>query len=413
MSNQVVEIFEDKCIECGLCVQACPANALTLEGGPVQVNADKCAANGECVEVCPTEALALDNEEDADDKVTEAKIKEELPTELQDYKGVWVFIEQVRNEVAPVSWELLGEGRRLAEDLGVELTGVVLGFDARDIAYEAISYGADKVYLIDDPVVKNYRTQPYTQAFIQLVEKYKPEIILLGATTVGRDLAGAVATKLETGLTADCTVLEVDHATRHLQQTRPAFGGNIMATILCKKHRPQMATVRPRVMEMPKRDNNRKGKIIEENIEFDESKIKTKVLKIIEEAKKAAYLDKADIIVAGGRGLGEEKNFKLIEDLVNILGGTVGASRAAVDAGWISVEHQVGQTGVTVRPKLYIAVGISGAIQHLVGMERSDTIVAINNDPEAPIFDVATYGVVGDLFKVLPALTEEFRKALG
>jgi len=413
MSNQVVEIFEDKCIECGLCVQACPANALTLEGGPVQVNADKCAANGECVEVCPTEALALDNEEDADDKVTEAKTKEELPTELQDYKGVWVFIEQVRNEVAPVSWELLGEGKRLAEDLGVELTGVVLGFDARDIAYEAISYGADKVYLIDDPVVKNYRTQPYTQAFIQLVEKYKPEIILLGATTVGRDLAGAVATKLETGLTADCTVLEVDHATRHLQQTRPAFGGNIMATILCKKHRPQMATVRPRVMEMPKRDNNRKGEIIEENIELDESKIKTKVLKIIEEAKKAAYLDKADIIVAGGRGLGEEKNFKLIEDLANILGGTVGASRAAVDAGWISVEHQVGQTGVTVRPKLYIAVGISGAIQHLVGMERSDTIVAINNDPEAPIFDVATYGVVGDLFEVLPALTEEFRKALG
>ncbi|SDC84500.1 electron transfer flavoprotein alpha subunit apoprotein [Candidatus Frackibacter sp. WG12] len=413
MSNQVVEIFEDKCIECGLCVQACPANALTLEGGPVQVNADKCAANGECVEVCPTEALALDNEEDADDKVTEAKTKEELPTELQDYKGVWVFIEQVRNEVAPVSWELLGEGKRLAEDLGVELTGVVLGFDARDIAYEAISYGADKVYLIDDPVVKNYRTQPYTQAFIQLVEKYKPEIILLGATTVGRDLAGAVATKLETGLTADCTVLEVDHATRHQQQTRPAFGGNIMATILCKKHRPQMATVRPRVMEMPKRDNNRKGEIIEENIELDESKIKTKVLKIIEEAKKAAYLDKADIIVAGGRGLGEEKNFKLIEDLANILGGTVGASRAAVDAGWISVEHQVGQTGVTVRPKLYIAVGISGAIQHLVGMERSDTIVAINNDPEAPIFDVATYGVVGDLFKVLPALTEEFRKALG
>ncbi|SKA07739.1 electron transfer flavoprotein subunit alpha [Selenihalanaerobacter shriftii] len=412
MSDNVVEIFEDKCIECGLCVQACPADALDLEGGPVQVDADKCAANGECVEVCPTEALALDTEEDVDDKTKETKEKEELPPELQQYKGVWVFIEQVQNEVAPVSWELLGEGKKIANDLDIELSGIVLGFDAHDIAHEAISYGAEKVYLIDDPVVKNYRTRPYTEALVKLVNKYKPEIILLGATTLGRDLAGAVATELETGLTADCTILEVDHATRHLQQTRPAFGGNIMATILCKKHRPQMATVRPRVMEMPKQDRSKSGEVIEEEVHFDENNIKTEVLKIIEETKKAIYLDKADIIVAGGRGVGDKEGFELIKELADVLGGTVGASRAAVDAGWIPVEHQVGQTGTTVRPKLYIAAGISGAIQHLVGMERSDTIVAINNDSDASIFDVATYGIKGDLFEVLPPLIEEFKKEL-
>lgn len=407
-----MEVFENECIECGLCVQVCPANALTLEDGPVEVDADKCAANGECVEVCPTEALALDTEGDTDDKAEEAKAKEGLPSRLQEYKGVWVFIEQVQNTVAPVSWELLGEGRKIAEDLDVELAGIVLGFDAADIAYEAISYGADKVYLVDHPEIRNYRTKPYAKALVRLIEKHKPEIVLLGATTLGRDLAGAVATKLETGLTADCTVLKVDHTTRHLQQTRPAFGGNIMATILCEENRPQMATVRPRVMEMPKQDRSRRGEIIEEGIEFKESDIKTEVVSIIEDNKKAVYLDKAEIIVAGGRGVGGEENFELIEGLTNTLGGTVGASRAAVDAGWISAEHQVGQTGTTVRPELYIAVGISGAIQHLVGMKRSDTIVAINNDPEAPIFDVATYGIVGDLFDIVPILIEEFEKEL-
>lgn len=333
--------------------------------------------------------------------------------DLSAYKGVWVFLEQVGGEAAPVSWELLGVGRKLAQDLGVELGGALLGYGVEHLAQEAFAHGADIVYLMDDPILKNYRTDPYARGMINLIRKHRPEIVLMGATTLGRDLSGVVATELETGLTADCTMLEIDPEKKLLKQTRPAFGGNIMATILTKDRRPQMATVRPRVMPMPARTSGRTGRLVKEELGIQEEDVLTKVLELVKEPGKAVYLDKAEIIVSGGRGLGEKANFALIEELAQALGGTVGASRAAVEAGWISADHQVGQTGTTVRPKIYFAIGISGAIQHLVGMQTSDVIVAINKDPDAAIFKVATYGIVGDLMKIVPALTREFKKRLG
>ncbi|GAW91641.1 electron transfer flavoprotein subunit alpha/FixB family protein [Calderihabitans maritimus] len=332
---------------------------------------------------------------------------------LEEYQGVWVFIEHSGGEIAPVSRELLGAGRKVADKLKTELAGVLLGSKVEEMIPEVFARGADKVYVIDDPVLEQYRTKPFTHGLFNLVQKYKPEVVLMGATTLGRDLSGAVATKLETGLTADCTELDVDPKSRLLLQTRPAFGGNIMATILCRRHRPQMATVRPRVMPEPPRQEGRTGQVIREELGLREEDIETQIVEVIEEKGKAVYLDKAEIIVAGGRGLGGAENFKLLEELADTLGGTLGASRAAVEAGWISADYQVGQTGTTVRPKVYFAIGISGAIQHLVGMQTSDVIVAINKDPDAPIIKVATYSIIGDLFKVVPALTQRFREKLG
>jgi len=331
--------------------------------------------------------------------------------DISQYKGVWVLIEQNDGQPAMVSWELLGEGSKIAEALGCELAGVLLGHQVEGIAQEAFTYGAQKVYLIDDPALTHFRTQPYLRGVVSLVKKYKPEVMLLGATTLGRDLSGAVATELGTGLTADCTGLGVEPQRKLLLQTRPAFGGNIMATILTDRHRPQMATVRPRVMAMPERVENRTGEIIREPLETKEEELAVKVMEILrDKAAGGVNIVDANVIVAGGRGLGGPQNFKLLEDLAEAMGGVVGASRGAVDAGWISAAHQVGQTGQTVRPKLYIAVGISGAIQHLVGMQTSDLIVAINNNPEAAIFNVANYGLVGDLFQIVPALTQAIRE---
>lgn len=333
--------------------------------------------------------------------------------DLSAYRGVWVFIEQVGGEIAPVAWELLGKGRELADALAVELAGVLLGYNIRAKAGEVFHYGADKVYLIDDPVLEHYRTPPYAHGLVELAQKYKPEIILLGATSLGRDLAGAVATRLGTGLTADCTVLEIDRDTRLLKQTRPAWGGNIMATILCKKHRPQMASVRPRVMDMPEPDPLRSGLTVEEQLGLKEEEIPQKFVEFIKEPGQAVYLDKADVIVAAGRGIGSRENFQRVETLAGLLGGMVGASRAAVEAGWTGYERQIGQTGQTVRPRLYIALGVSGAIQHLVGMQTSDFIVAVNKDPRAPIFKVADYGIVGDINEILPLMIEEFKSRPG
>ncbi|ABB14632.1 electron transfer flavoprotein subunit alpha/FixB family protein [Carboxydothermus hydrogenoformans] len=326
-------------------------------------------------------------------------------------QGVWVFVEHLGGEIAPVTFELLGKGRELADDLETELAAVLLGDGVRDFAEQLFRYGADKVYLIDDPVLKDYRTYPYAKGIVKLAQKYTPEIILIGATTLGRDLAGVVATWLNTGLTADCTELSIDKTTRLLHQTRPAFGGNIMATILCKTARPQMATVRPRVFPLPE-PKPRIGVVVEEELGILEEEVPTRIIKYEEEKGPGVYLDKAEIIVAGGRGLGSKKNFRLVEELAEVLGGVVGASRPAVEAGWVPYAHQIGQTGQTVRPKLYIACGISGAVQHLVGMQMSEVIVAINNDPNAPIFNIATYGIVGDILEVLPAITEEARRVL-
>ncbi|MFY0545372.1 electron transfer flavoprotein subunit alpha/FixB family protein [Brevibacillus sp. H7] len=331
---------------------------------------------------------------------------------LQDYRGVWVFLEQKDSGIAPVSLELLGAGRKLADKRGVPLAGVLIGEGVKHLAQTAIHFGADIVYVYDDPIFRDYRTESFMRAVIEAVQKYKPEIFLYGATSTGKDLASAVATDLATGLTADTTLLDVDAETGLLEASRPAFGGNIMATILCKKDRPQMATVRPKVMKAMPPDYSRTGEIVEERIALREEDIRTKVLKIVRESRAKVRLDDADIIVAGGKGLGSKNGFQLIHQFAEVIGATVGASRDAVEAGWIEHPHQVGQTGVTVTPKIYFAIGISGAIQHLVGMQNSGLIIAINKDPDAPIFQACHYGIVGDAFEVVPILIEEFQRVL-
>lgn len=413
VEKEKIKVVPEKCVGCGACVDACPFDALSMNGPVAVEDISKCTSCGLCMPTCPSDALILPGWKPKPKKAaTEVKLAAGADAN-SGYKGVWVFIEQTEGHIAPVSWELMGEAQRLSKDLGVELCGVLLGDGVEPVANDVFGYGASKVYLIDAPVLKFYRTQPYSAAVTELVKKYKPEIVLFGATTVGRDLAGAIATYLETGLTADCTGLDIDPETRLLRQTRPAFGGNIMATILCKSRRPQMSTVRPRVFSMPAKDPSRTGEIVRETIRMEEKDMLTTVVELIKGSGKSVYLDRAEIIVSGGRGLGEAKNFEYIRELAGVLGGSVGASRAAVEAGWISHEHQVGQTGTTVRPKVYFAVGISGAIQHLVGMQTSDIIVAINKDAEAPIFKVATYGLVGDFKEIVPLLVEEFKKRLG
>ncbi|MGA2706927.1 MAG: electron transfer flavoprotein subunit alpha/FixB family protein [Steroidobacteraceae bacterium] len=339
--------------------------------------------------------------------------KVELDPRLAAYKGVWVFIEHERGTTHPVSWELLGEARKLADQLGAEVGAVVLGEPGnaiREACHETFRYGADICYLIEDPVLASYRNEPYTVGLTHLVDKFKPEILLLGATTLGRDLGGSIATTLATGLTADCTELTIDPENRSLAATRPTFGGSLLCTIQTLNYRPQMATVRPRVMHMPERGSPRSGRLIEETLGVIEESIITKVLEYIpDEQQDQAQLAYADIIVSGGRGLKRPENFQLIWDLAKVLGAEVGATRPLIQAGWVSADRQVGQTGKTVRPKLYIAAGISGAIQHRVGMESSDVIIAINEDPNAQIFDFATYGIVGNAMQILPALTDAFR----
>ncbi len=345
-----------------------------------------------------------------------AKGKYELDERLKAYQGVWVFIEHERGEVHPVSWELLGEGRKLADRLGVSLSGVILGADdfaTRQFCEETFFHGADSCYLMADPVLASYRNQPFTKGLTDLVNAYQPEILLLGATAQGRDLAGSVATTLQTGLTADCTELNIDMENRSMAASRPTFGGSLLCTILTLNFRPQMATVRPRVMAMPDRDTRRTGTVITHPLGMVETAIVTKVLDYIADNRQdKPQLAFADIIVAGGRGLKKSENFQLVWDLALVLGAEIGASRPVVQAGWVDPERQVGQSGKTVRPKLYIAAGISGAVQHRVGMEGADVIIAINTDRNAPIFEFATYGIVGNAMTILPALTEAFRQKL-
>jgi electron transfer flavoprotein alpha subunit len=410
----IVEIFKDKCIGCGACIDKCKFEALTLEGPVVEVIPEKCTNCGVCVKACPTDALKVERPPKKAKTETSKPAAEPAPVaqpvgEASEYKGVWVFVEQLEGEAMTVAWELLGEGRKLADRLGVSLSGVLLGDNVDHIANEAIAYGADKVYVINSPILGHYRPIPYTRGLVDLINKYKPEIVLLGATSLGRDLAGAVATELGTGLTADCTRLSIAEGERLLEQTRPAFGGNIMATILCSDKRPQMSTVRPRVMKMPEPNPENKGEIIQETIAMTEDEIPYKIIEFVKAAEGGVRLEDAEIVVSGGRGLGSAKGFEMLQELADALGGIVGSSRACVDAGWIDHDHQVGQTGKTIRPRLYIAAGISGAIQHLVGMQGSDVIIAINKDPNAPIFKVATYGIVGDLNKLIPALTQAIK----
>jgi electron transfer flavoprotein alpha subunit len=393
-------IDADTCTGCESCLPSCPFGALSMKEGIAVVD-EKCNFCGACVDACPVNAITVEKEEKA------------VTIDTSAYKDVWIFIEHEQEKVSSVSFELLGEGRKLADALGCKLCGMLFGRSVDGFIKEAIAYGAEKLYVTESPLLEPYRTDPFASAAVNLIRKYKPEIVLFGATTQGRDFAGTVATTIECGLTADCTGLDIDPETKYLKQTRPAFGGNIMATILdYPNYRPQMSTVRPKVFPMPVRDDSRKGEVIREPLPMTEDQIRTKILEFIKGTETVNLAD-AEIIVSGGRGVGGPEGFKPIRELAEVLGAAVGSSRAAVDSGWIPYEHQVGQTGRTVRPKIYIACGISGAIQHQAGMKTSDIIVAINKDPEAPIFKIATYGVVGDLFTVVPMVKEEFKKRLG
>jgi electron transfer flavoprotein alpha subunit len=414
-----VSLIAGKCIACGArCESECPADAVTMnEKGEPIINLDKCIGCLKCVKICPAEALekrinpAWEAQAGGDKKDGEPEEISE-PKADQSYRGVWVFVEQMDGHAAGVSWELLGIGKKLADDLKTELSAFVLGDKVEHLVNESFSYGAQKVYLIDDPILHDYRTEPYLKGTADLVKKYKPEVVLMGATSQGRDLAGAAATFLQTGLTADCTGLTIDKEQRLLEQTRPAFGGNIMATILTRVRRPQMASVRPHVLPKPDPIKGAKGTLIREKLNITEDEIKVKVLEVQTDDHAGEHVDIAgvDVLVSGGRGMMGPENFKMLQDLADVLGGTISSSRAAVDAGWMPYERQVGQTGKTVRPKMYIACGISGAIQHLVGMQDSDIIIAVNRDKEAPIFEVASYGIVGDLFQVVPTMIEKFRE---
>lgn len=326
--------------------------------------------------------------------------------DLTAYKNVWVFAEQRQGEIMPVAIELLGEGRKLANEIGVELCAVLLGDKVEGLASELVKFGADKVYLAESPLLSTFTTDGYANVVTDMINEYKPEVVLVGASHIGRDLAPRVAAKVGTGLTADCTRLEIDPEDKKLLQTRPAFGGNIMATIICPDNRPQMSTVRPGVMQKAAKDDSRTGEVIKVDVKLQQSDIRTTVLEVVKEKKAKVNLQEAEFIVSGGRGVGSAEGFKLLQKLADKLNGVVGASRAAVDIGWAEYQRQVGQTGKTVRPVIYIACGISGAIQHLAGMQDSDYIIAINKNPEASIFKIADYGIVGDLHEVIPKLIE-------
>lgn len=327
----------------------------------------------------------------------------------EEYKNIFVFVEQREGKIQNVGLELLGKARELADDLGQEVYAMFLGHNIKNQAQELISYGADKVLLVEDESLAVYTTEPYTQAITQMINEHKPSIVLIGSTTIGRDLGPRVSARVNTGLTADCTKLEINEEDKELWSTRPAFGGNLMATIVCPNHRPQMSTVRPGVMQRMAKDSNRKGEVLDYKVSFNRDKFKVKVLETV---KKETNIDitEAKILVSGGRGVGNKEGFKKLEALAEVLKGEVSSSRAMVDAGVIDHERQVGQTGKTVRPNLYLACGISGAIQHVAGMESSEFIVAINKDKYAPIMQLADLGIVGDLHKIVPMLTERIKQ---
>jgi electron transfer flavoprotein alpha subunit len=391
-----IKVNLEECVGCGNCTSVCPFDLIEIVDGKVKINEEGCTLCGACVDACDYDAITIEAGEPAS------------PAD-DSYRGVWVFAEQRRGTLKNVAYELLSRGRELADTLETELGAVCLGHNVQDIE-SLIAYGADKVYLVDSPDLADNQEDYLTHKLIELIREYKPEVVIAGATALGRAFIPRVAAILNTGLTADCTGLDIDTEKRLLLQTRPTFGGNIMATIICPTRRPQMATVRPRVFKKSAPDEKRQGQII--RIDFNKEAVtsKTRLLDFIDDVTEMVKLEDADIIVSGGRGLGKPENFKLLAELAEAMGAALGSSRAAVDEGWIPYSHQVGQTGKTVCPKLYIACGISGAIQHLAGMQTSDIIVAINDDPNAPIFEVATYGIVGDLFQVVPMLIKKLKE---
>ena len=391
-------IDNEICSQCESCINACPYGGIEVIDGVVTIIESECNLCGTCVDACPLDAIKLEREVYVD----------EIDKDL--YKGIWVVAEHYKGVIHRVAYQLLGKGRELADILKVELTLVLLGDNFDDKLQEFGIFGADKVLYIKSALLKDYYSDLYVNTLSELIEEYKPEIILIGATPSGRDFAPRIAKRLNAGLTADCTGLDIEKETNNLMQTRPTFGGNLMATIRTPTSRPQMATVRPGIFkENTTKKKSVKIKTIEK--EYKEKDSVAKIIKIIEKQKQDINLEDADIIVSGGRGVGSREGFRIIEDLAEVLGAELGGSRVTVELEWLDQDRQVGQTGKTVAPKLYIACGISGAIQHLVGMQNSDIIIAINKDPYAPIFTVAHYGIVGDLHKVVPILIDAVKKA--
>jgi electron transfer flavoprotein alpha subunit len=389
-----IKIDPAKCTLCGNCIAACPFGVMDNVDGKIVVK-EGCTLCGACKEACSFEAITVE--------------KPQAATPADDSsRGVWVFAETRKGDIKKVGYELLSRGRELADTLKTELCAVALGDNIADVQ-SLIAQGADKVYLVDSPDMADNQEDYLTHSLLNLIKEHKPEVVLAGATALGRSFFPRVAAILNTGLTADCTGLDIDTEKRLLLQTRPTFGGNILATITCPAKRPQMSTVRPRVFKKAQPNPNRKGQIIKVDFKKDTVTARTKLMSFVEDLTEKVKLEDADIIVSGGRGLGKAENFKLLEELAGCMGAALGSSRAAVDEGWIPYSHQVGQTGKTVCPKLYIACGISGAIQHLAGMQTADCIVAINDNPDAPIFEVAHYGIVGDLFQVVPLMIKKIK----
>ncbi|MBN1444960.1 MAG: FAD-binding protein [Candidatus Omnitrophica bacterium] len=395
----LIKIFHDKCTLCKQCIDECPFAAIEIKDGKLYIN-ENCTLCGLCVKVCPENAL-------------EKEEKAAFKTDLNYYKGIWFFAESRDGKLSHAAYEMLNAALKLKKDLGEPVAGVLIGSNVAGLAGELGKRGADKVYVVKGPELEHFQEESYAMAMAQAVSKYLPNIVLAAATMIGRSFIPSVAARVRTGLTADCTDIGIDGETKLLIQTRPTFGGNLMARIVCKNHRPQMATIRPKIFdEAPVISNDGNPEVIEEK--FDASGLKNMV-QIIgkEKVENTVDLQEAEVIVSGGRGIRDPKNFAMIKELADALGGAVGASRAAVDSGWIPYPHQVGQTGKTVKPKIYIACGISGAIQHLAGMQTSDYIIAINKDPDAPIFRVANLGLVGDIFDVVPALIKKIKEQKG
>jgi electron transfer flavoprotein alpha subunit len=407
---EVAEIIADRCIGCQICLAECPVGAIEMVDGVAHINPEVCIGCGKCPQVCPTEAVRFEKKKRQRQPAEHKKAARKAPA---DDQGVGVFIEVANGSGAEVAWELIGKARELAEKRGQRVIGLLLGNHVEAIAQEAIAYGCDEVYCIEDPLLERYLSTTYGEALTALCRKVKPEICLIGATALGRDLAGIVATKLMTGLTADCTGLDIDEETGVLLMTRPTFGGNIMATIFCEHHKPQMSTVRPRVMKLPPRDSRRKGQVHQVSWKPSKKGLPD-IVAFIAEAREAGFVDitRTPALVVAGKGACDAAAVPMLQELAELVNGAVACSRPVVEAGLMPYERQVGQTGKTVAPKLYIAVGVSGAIQHLVGMQGAEKIIAINADPHAPIFKVADVGIVGDYARVVPALIAELRKRI-